>query len=55
MNEATETIYQSAEMWRNGDRTCTIALPGPQISQVELLTEYIPDNDSQNNNFYIQK
>lgn len=55
INDATETIYQSAEMWRDGSRTCTIALPGPKISYVELITDKIPDKESINNIYYTKK
>ena len=50
----SEKFYQSAEMWRDGNRTCTIALPGPEIQEVQLDTERIPDSNSNNNYFFIK-
>ena len=49
-----EIFYQTAEMWSSENRTCTIALPGPEITEVQLDTQNIPDSDSNNNYFSIK-
>ncbi len=51
-DKSTETVHLKADVWKNGDRLCTIsAAIGKSVARLELGDRLIPDTDRTNNSW----